>query len=136
MTAAAPAAMPRRYAQPSDPRPEPGSARRFGIDVRVGDGERTSVAVDVATWTISVDRRTSGVTDFHPAFAAVHTARLPVAGASLRLEVVVDVASVEVFAVDGEVVLSDQVFPDPESTGLAVFAEGGSARFTRITVLT
>ena len=52
----------------------------------------------------------------------------------MRLEVVVDETSVEVFVGDGEVVLTDQVFPDPASTGLAVFAEGGEAYVRHLAV--
>lgn len=112
---------------------EAGSAQRFGLRVRVGAGERTTVVVDPAARTIAVDRTEAG-TSPHPAFAAVHTAPLPRRDV-VRLEVVVDVASVEVFADDGEVVLTDQVLPDPGSTGLTVFAEGGTAHVRSLTVL-
>jgi len=105
---------------------EAGAATRFGLEVRVGEGERTVVAVDGLAGSLSMDRSRSGVADFHRRFAAVHSAPLP-APLAVRLEVWVDVASVEVFAADGQVVLTDLVFPSPESTGLAVFAEGGPA---------
>jgi fructan beta-fructosidase len=105
------------------------AATRVGLEVRVGDTERTVIAVDPATATLSLDRCRSGDSDFHAGFAAAHSVSDPavVAGGVVRLEVYVDVASVEVFAADGEVVLTDQVFPSPDSTGLAVFADGGPA---------
>lgn len=112
---------------------EAGTAQRFGLHVRVGDGERTTISVDPGARTVSVDRTAAGETT-HPAFAAVHAAPLP-DGDVVRLEVVVDVASVEVFVGDGEVVLTDQVFPDPASTGLAVFAEAGTARVRSLQVV-
>lgn len=110
-----------------------GMAQRFGLHVRVGADERTTISVDPATRTVSVDRTAAGEAP-PPAFAAVHTAPLP-EGDGVRLEVVVDVASVEVFVADGEVVLTDQVFPDPASTGLAVFAEGGTAHVRTLQVV-
>jgi fructan beta-fructosidase len=106
---------------------DPGGAGRVGLHVRVGDAERTTVWVEPATGTVGLDRRTSGEVDFHAGFAAEHTAPLPAGDGPLRLEVVVDVSSVEVFAGDGEVVLTDQVFPDPASTGLVLYADGGTA---------
>jgi fructan beta-fructosidase len=112
---------------------EAGPAARVGLEVRVGDGERTVIAVDRLAGTVSLDRSQSGVSDFHLGFAAVHSAPLG-AGDVVRLEVYVDVASVEVFAGDGEVVLTDQIFPSPDSTGLAVFAEGGQAVLTSLEV--
>lgn len=114
---------------------DPGTARAFGLHLRVGRDERTTVRVEQDPRTVTLDRRRSGTVEVHPAFAAAHTAPLPDHGGAVRLEVVVDVASVEVFAAGGEVVLTDQVFPSPSSTGLAVFAEDGEAHVRRLTVL-
>jgi sucrose-6-phosphate hydrolase SacC (GH32 family) len=83
---------------------------------------------------VALDRTASGTVEVHPDFAAVHRAPLPPVEGPVRLEVVVDVASVEVFAADGEVVLTDQVFPDPASTGIEVVAEGGTARVPHVSV--
>lgn len=113
---------------------DPGGAARVGLHVRVGGEERTTVWVDPTAGTVGLDRRVSGEVDFHPGFAAEHTAPLPAGEGPLRLEVVVDVSSVEVFVGDGEVVLTDQVFPDPGSTGLELFADGGAALFGRVAV--
>jgi sucrose-6-phosphate hydrolase SacC (GH32 family) len=84
---------------------------------------------------VTLDRSRSGAVEVHPAFAEAHPAPLPDDGGPVRLEVVVDVASVEVFAAGGEVVLTDQVFPSASSTGIAVFAEDGEAHVRRLTVL-
>ena len=103
------------------------SARRYGVHVRVGADERTPVGVDPGAGTVALDRTRSGSTGFHPGFAAVHTAALPPGDGPVRLEVVVDESSVEVFAADGEVVLTDLVFPGPASSGIELVAEGGTA---------
>lgn len=115
---------------------DPGTAERVGLHLRVGRGERTTLTIDTETGnrTASLDRTTSGTDEIHPAFAAVHTAPLRSYDGPLRVEVVVDVASVEVFLDDGEVALTDQVFPDPGSTGLAVFARGGTAYIRHLSV--
>ena len=110
-----------------------GTADRIGLDVRIGDGERTRIVADRSTATLAVDRTRSGVVDFHGAFAGIHSVVVPPTDV-LRLDVYVDEASVEVLAADGEVALTDQVFPSPESTGLAVFADGGTAIVRELTV--
>lgn len=110
-----------------------GTADRIGLDVRVGDGERTRIVVDRETATLALDRTRSGEVDFHDAFPGVHSVALSPTDV-VRLDVYVDVASVEVLAADGEVALTDQVFPSPESTGLAVFADGGTATVRELTV--
>ncbi|MCW2739206.1 glycoside hydrolase family 32 protein [Nocardioides sp.] len=117
---------------------EPGTADRLGLQVRVGEGEHTTIRIDPAAGTVALDRTRSGV-EVHPEFPAVHTAPLPPrggpgGGGPVRLEVVVDVASVEVFVGDGELAMTDQVFPDPTSSGLTVFAEGGTAHVLHLAV--
>lgn len=113
---------------------DPGTADRFGLHVRVGPDDRTTVWVDQRTGTVGLDRTRSGTTDFHPDFAAVHTATLPSYDGPVRLELVVDESSVEAFVGDGEVVLTDLVFPGPGSTGITVFADGGTAVVRSLTV--
>lgn len=105
---------------------DPGTADRVGLGVRVGGDERTTVWVD-ASRTVTVDRTASGSVEVHPDFATAHEAPLPPGTGPVRLEVVVDVASVEVFACGGEVVLTDLVLPDAGSDGIELVAEGGTA---------
>lgn len=113
---------------------EVGSAGRFGLLVRTGGHERTVVGYDVVLGCVYVDRSRSGSSTFHPSFAAVHRAELEPREGVVRIEVYVDAASVEVFAGDGEVVITDQIFPAEDSLGTGVFAEGGTAHLRRLTV--
>lgn len=113
---------------------QPGTADRFGLHLRVGDGERTTIWVDLTAGSVGLDRTHSGTSDFHPSFASIHSAALPANDGVVRLEIVVDVASVEVFVGDGEVVLTDQMFPDTSSTGIELFAEGGEARIRHLSI--
>ncbi|GAB2718683.1 GH32 C-terminal domain-containing protein [Streptomyces bullii] len=108
----------------------PGSADRSGLDVRTGAGQRTRIGYDTSTGEVYLDRTASGAVDFDPTFSSTEHAPLPLHGGRLRLHVLVDTSSVEVYAENerGEqVVLTDQVFPDPSSTGIDVFAENGTA---------
>jgi sucrose-6-phosphate hydrolase SacC (GH32 family) len=113
---------------------EPGTADRVGLQVRVGQEERTVVAYDASSSEVLVDRTRSGEDGFSAGFPAVHRAPVAPGDGAVRLEVLVDTTSVEAFVGDGDVVLSDQVFPSAGSTGLAVFAEGGDATVRRIEV--
>ena len=113
---------------------DPRGAGRFGVLVRAGTEHRTTIWVDPGSGTVGLDRRASGDVGFHTAFAAEHTAHLEVEDGPVRLEVVVDESSVEVFARHGEVVLTDLVFPAPDDDGIAVFAEGGAALVQHLVV--
>jgi sucrose-6-phosphate hydrolase SacC (GH32 family) len=116
--------------------PPPGAgAREFGLKVRTGPGEETVVGVDAAAGRLFVDRRRSGRTGFHKDFTANgrETAPLPAEGGRgaarvVRLRVLVDRSSVEVFAGGGRVAITDQIFPSPASDGVALYAVGGAAR--------
>lgn len=115
---------------------EPGTARRFGVHVRTGSGERTVIGYDTSTGRLVVDRTRSGLVDFHPDFAAVHSAPLAVVDGRVRIRVLVDRSSVEVLGGQGEVVITDLVYPRATSTGVEVFAEGGHVGLRRLEVRT
>ncbi|MFJ8364288.1 GH32 C-terminal domain-containing protein [Streptomyces sp. NPDC093984] len=113
----------------------PGSADRFGLDVRTGSGQRTRIGYDTATGEVYVDRTASGLVDFDPTFPGVQRAPLALDGKPLSLHILVDASSVEVYAQNAagqQVVLTDQIFPDPSSTGVDVFADNGTAELTRL----
>ncbi len=103
-------------------------ADRFGLKVRTGtDGEETVIGYDTTTQELYVDRTHSGAGDFSSTFPGVQTAPLKPKNGKVELRILVDWSSVEVFGGSGEAVITDQIFPDPSSTGVEVFAEGGTA---------
>jgi sucrose-6-phosphate hydrolase SacC (GH32 family) len=52
----------------------------------------------------------------------------------VRLRVLVDRSSVEVFAGGGEATITDQVFPRASSDGVRLFSEGGTATVERLRI--
>ncbi len=110
----------------------PGDAETVGLNLRTGNGEKTVLRYDVSDETLALDRTQSGQVDFHEAFPGVHIAPWPLDNGKVELHVFIDWSSVEVFAHDGVVAISDKIFPQPDSEGIEVFVEGGSATFDRI----
>ena len=111
---------------------EVGSASEVGLKVRTGENEETVIGIDPRAGTLFVDRTRSGEASFHTRFASRQTAPLRVADGRVRLHVFVDWSSVEVFAADGRRVITDQIYPAPESDGVALYATGGSARLVSL----
>ena len=117
---------------------DPGTARRLTLAIRaVGDSagppEETSVSYDRVTSTLSVDRSRSGRVDFHERFPGRQDAPLRLAdGVPLVLGIVLDQSSIEVFADDGAVVITDRIFRTAGRRRLEVHAEGGTATVTRM----
>ncbi len=113
----------------------PGTATSYGLKVRTGaGGQQTVIGYDKATQQLYVDRTRSGDVSFDPTFASIQRAPLPTRNGVVHLTVLVDWSSVEVFAQDGRLLITDQIFPSPASTGLATFASGGTAALASITV--
>ncbi len=110
----------------------PGTATVFGLAVRVGAGEETLVGYDARAARLFVDRSRSGRSDFHSAFAGRHSGPLVAEGGLVRLRLLVDRSSVEVFGGDGRTVISDRICPRPDSRGVALFAEGGTAELVSL----
>jgi len=105
----------------------PASATAVGLSVRKGKGEETRIGYDVKAGEIFVDRRRSGSVAVHPDFAGRHAARLATQDGRIRIHILVDRSSVEVFAGGGEAVITDRIFPSPASQGVELWSEGGTA---------
>jgi sucrose-6-phosphate hydrolase SacC (GH32 family) len=104
----------------------PRDTGRQGVALFVSSGTETTVGIDRDRGTVYVDRTRSGKTDFHADFAGVFSAPLPRAKDKVWLELVVDESSVEVFANDGERVLTSLVLPPDSSRGIALFGPDDS----------
>jgi fructan beta-fructosidase len=111
---------------------EVGTAAELGLKVRTGEGEETVIGIDARARQLFVDRTRSGQVGFHPEFSGRHTAALPIEDGRVRLHAFVDWSSVEVFAADGQVVVTDQIFPAFESDGVELYARGGTAHLVSL----
>lgn len=116
------------------------SANECGLLLRAADeagGEATVVGYDLQQQTVFIDRSRSG---FLPPDDALYARRRqaplqgPVAGRPLRLHILLDWSSVEVFVDDGHTVLTEQIFPAESSRGLRLFARGGTAELAGVDV--
>jgi fructan beta-fructosidase len=104
-----------------------GTAQEVGWKVLAKDGTFTSIGYHRRQGLLYVDRRHSGDVGFSKDFPARTEAPLDLNENTLRLDVVVDRDSVEVFADGGRVTMTNLVFPPWEADGLQFFANGGKA---------
>ena len=103
-----------------------GNTDSFGFQLRVGANEETVISYLVAEQMLVLDRTRSGQADFNEGFARIHSAPLAPIRNTIRLHIFVDAASIEVFANDGILTLTDSIFPSPDSRGIKLLAQGGS----------
>ena len=116
----------------------PGAAGR--IDFRLfGSHNNAKAAVlsyDPATAKLTLDRRQSGNTGFHGKFPSVESAPVALEHGVLKLQIVVDHCSVEVFAQGGRVVLTDLIFPEAGNRENWLSSEGDAATILKLAVST
>lgn len=107
--------------------PAQGTAKA-GVWVRYDGESGVSVDYDFATDTLNVDRSSLGGFSSSVRFSQVVTEKRE--DGSVTLHIYVDKSSVEVFSADYTSACAAQIYPDVEAnTGVAVYAEGGEARF-------
>ncbi len=102
---------------------EPGSAAETGLLVRKGQAEETRIGYQTADSTLFVDRTQSGDVGFNPKFSGRYSTKLAPVNGRIKLRILVDWSSVEVFGNDGLKALTCLVFPQPSSDGLELYAD-------------
>jgi fructan beta-fructosidase len=112
-----------------------GNAKNAGLKVRTGNGEETVIGYDAASSEVYLDRTHSGQTAFNADFPGVQRAPLQAHDGTVRLHILVDWSSVEVFADHGQTVITDQIFPSATSDGIKAFADGTGAKLRWLAVL-
>jgi len=108
----------------------PGSAKEVGWKLFAVDGSFTLVGYDAARRELFVDRTHSGNTAFSKDFPLRTATGLDDAD-PLRLTILVDRSSVEVFAQGGRVAMTNLLYPPPNGQGLEFYS--GSGKNGRIT---
>jgi fructan beta-fructosidase len=103
----------------------------FGIKVRTNGTQETTIGYDAAAKELFLDRIQAGDSSLDANFAERMAAPLEPKDGKIKLRVFVDDTTVEVFANDGEAVMSALVFPDPLSSGLELFADGAEVGLER-----
>jgi fructan beta-fructosidase len=107
---------------------------KFFITLRTGENEQTLLHVDIPNHKLTLDRTRSGKVDFHKQFAGTASAPVRLIAGRLKLHILVDTSSIEVFANDGETVLTSLIFPSPGERRLDLHVAQGSLQQANLTV--
>lgn len=110
------------------------NSSRFGLRLHTGPDEYTTIGYVTREQKVFVDRTQSGANDFSDAFSGVHIAPLPPEDGVVRLHIFVDSSSVELFANEGLVTITDQIFPGSDALQFELFTDGGDMVINRLTI--
>jgi fructan beta-fructosidase len=106
----------------------------FTLQLHTGPDQATTIRLDGARARLAVDRTRSGKTDFHAKFAARHEAPIPISDGRVTLRLLVDTSSLEVFAQNGETVLTEIILPTAGLRRLSLTNDGEAPRVGTITI--
>jgi fructan beta-fructosidase len=111
----------------------PGEAKEIGFRLGKGGSEETLLGFTPEKKEIFVDRTHSGFVSFAPEFSGRHKAVLR-QNSRLKLHAFLDRSSLEVFVNDGEVVLTDRIYPSPGSDGIELYSEAGKGKVLSLSI--
>ncbi|WP_445486771.1 glycoside hydrolase family 32 protein [Niallia sp. 03133] len=106
------------------------SAGQFGIELVYNDEEKTIINYDVLRSILAVDRTKSGEIDFSDSFSAIQEAPLTNKNNRVKLQVFIDMSSIEVFANDGEAAITSLVYPKNGLQKVNLFSKNGETKVT------
>ncbi|HWJ26539.1 MAG TPA: glycoside hydrolase family 32 protein, partial [Flavisolibacter sp.] len=101
---------------------------KIALNICADGNQKTTIAYDAASATLTLDRSHSGRTDFNPSFPALYSAPLKLKNKRLKLHVLVDQSNVEIFAEDGRVAITSLIFPDRDARQISLYPESGSVK--------
>jgi len=111
----------------------PGDAKEMGFRLRKGGSEETIVGVTPEIKEVFVDRTRSGQVSFAPEFQGRHKSGLR-QSSQVKLHIFLDRSSVEVFVDEGEVVLTDRMYPSPGSDGIELYSKEGQGKVLSLSI--
>ena len=105
------------------------SSTLCGIKLAAGKGHEMEIGYDASAKKIYIDRSKTANQSFHKKFAELKRYETPLllSNKQLRLRIFFDHSIVTVFANEGEVVLTTQIFPGIEDNGIELFSTNGKA---------
>ena len=102
-------------------------ANEVRFHLKQGGGHFATVGYNFEDGTVFVQRDKDAIADVMPReYREVRKAPVPADGDVVRLDIIVDTTSIEVFVNGGELVLSNLVFGSPGANGLSVESFGGA----------
>jgi fructan beta-fructosidase len=101
------------------------TAQDLGVVLSNSKGEKVLIGYEKSTNRFYIDRTEGGKKDFEKRFSGRHYAPREATSNVLKMNLHIDVASVELFADDGGLAMTDVFFPNEDFTQIAIFSKNG-----------
>jgi fructan beta-fructosidase len=108
----------------------------FGLRIFSSNGHEMELGYDYSSQTLYIDRSKTSNISFNKSFEKFgrYVTNLTLNNALLPLQIFVDKSIVEVFANDGQAVMTMQVFPGEIDSGIELFSKNGKAVIKNLTL--
>lgn len=107
------------------------TAQDLGVVLSNSKGEKVLIGYEKSTNRFYIDRTEAGKGGFDKGFAGRHYAPRTATDTILKMNLHVDVASVELFADDGATVMTDIFFPNEDFNQAAIFSKNGTTQVVK-----
>lgn len=107
---------------------------KYGIILKNNYNESVTLYYDKQLAQFMVDRRNSTNIKFHERFGSIQKAAYQLHGKTMEWHLLIDVASVEFFTDEGNIVFSDTFYPTRPFDQIEIFSENGSVLLKKGTV--
>jgi fructan beta-fructosidase len=105
-------------------------AEEAGIKILKSGEEETVIGYDEVKEELFVDRTRSGNINFHPDFPSVERVKLKPINGKISLSIFIDHSIVEVFANDGEQVITEQIFTTKDEAKIEAYSKDGAPKIS------
>lgn len=102
------------------------TASQFGLNLCVNGSDMVKVGYDTTSSRLYLDRRKSGNVSFSTNFPDIAYAPLVPSEGHIKLHIYVDQSSIEIFANNGECVISSLMYPHSTSKSIQLFSTNGT----------
>jgi fructan beta-fructosidase len=104
------------------------NASSFGIEIQGAENEKTVICYDSGRNVLRVDRTNSGDNSFSESFATVQEAALQLDRGKLKLQIIMDASSAEIFANDGKAAFTSLIFPAKPYNKIQLYSNEGKVK--------
>ena len=108
----------------------------YGVRIAKAGNSFFEIGYDAAKQLLYIDRSKAGNRSFNKIFETLNRFETPLVlnNKPLQLHIFFDHSIVEVFANNGEAVLTAQIFPDETGNGIELFSSGGKSSLIKATI--
>lgn len=104
------------------------NASSYGIEIQGAENEMTVICYDSGRNVLRVDRTNSGDNSFSESFATVQEAALQLDSGKLKLQIIMDASSAEIFANDGKAAFTSLIFPANPYDKIQLYSNEGKVK--------